>query len=164
MDYKEFVEELVKKIKKETGFRVEFCAADEEETQDCMNVYTNENGKLRLLTEKIYCKMKTEGKTLSEVVQAVKQSTDDFLKMGIPGKLKQLQCYEQVKGELFIRPLNMEKKKEELENSLYKQNGEIALTLYMKISDEAGKLTSCKVPLSYVEKWSVRKRMFLRKL
>ena len=157
MDYKEFVEELVKEIGKETGFRVEFCAADEEETQDCMNVFTNENGKLRLLTEKIYCKMKTEGKTLSEVVQAVKQSTDNFLKMGIPGKLKQLQCYEQVKGELFIRPLNMEKKKEELENSLYKQNGEIALTLYMKISDEDGKLTSCKVPLSYVEKWPVKK-------
>ena len=38
MDYKEFVEELVKEIGKETGFRVEFCAADEEETQDCMNV------------------------------------------------------------------------------------------------------------------------------
>ena len=53
MDYKEFVEELVKEIGKETGFRVEFCAADEEETQDCMNVYTNENGKLRLLTEDI---------------------------------------------------------------------------------------------------------------
>ena len=111
MDYKEFVEELVKEIGKETGFRVEFCAADEEETQDCMNVYTNENGKLRLLTEKIYCKMKTEGKTLSEVVQAVKQSTDDFLKMGIPGKLKQLQCYEQVKDKLFIRLLNVEKNK-----------------------------------------------------
>ena len=30
MDYKEFVEELVKEIGKETGFRVEFCAADEE--------------------------------------------------------------------------------------------------------------------------------------
>ena len=105
MDYKEFVEELVKEIKKETGFRVEFCAADEEETQDCMNVYTNENGKLRLLTEKTYCKMKTEVKTLTEIVQAVKQSTDNFLKMGIPGKLKQLQCYEQVKGELFILSL-----------------------------------------------------------
>lgn len=157
MDYKEFVEELVKEIGKETGFRVEFCAADEEETQDCMNVFTNENGKLRLLTEKIYCKMKTEEKTLSEVVQAVKQSTDDFLKMGIPGKLKQLQCYEQVKDKLFIRLLNVEKNKEELENSLYKQNGEIALTLYMKISNEDGKLTSCKVPLSYVEKWPVKK-------
>ena len=76
--------------------------------------------------------------------------------MGIQGKLKQLQCYEQVKDKLFIRPLNMEKNKEELENSLYKQNGEIALTLYMKISDEDGKLTSCKVPLSYVEKWPVK--------
>lgn len=157
MDYKKFVEELVKEIGKETGFRVEFCAADEEETQDCMNVYTNENGKLRLLTEKIYCKMKTEGKTLSEVVQAVKQSTDDFLKMGISGKLKPLQCYEQVKDKLFIRLLNVEKNKEELGNSLYKQNGEIALTLYMKISNEDGKLTSCKVPLSYVEKWPVKK-------
>ena len=40
MDYKKFVEELVKEIGKETGLRVEFCAADEEETQDCMNVYT----------------------------------------------------------------------------------------------------------------------------
>ena len=163
MDYKEFVEELVKEIGKETGFRVEFCAADEVETQDCMNVYTNENGKLRLLTEKIYCKMKTEGKTLSEVVQAVKQSTDDFLKMGIPGKLKKLQCYEQVKDKLFIRLLNVEKNKEELENSLYKQNGEIALTLYMKISNEDGKLASCKVPLSYVEKWPVKKETVFEK-
>lgn len=101
--------------------------------------------------------MQTEGKTFSEVVQAVKQLTDDFLKMGIQGKLKQLQCYELVKDKLFIRPLNVEKNKEELGNSLYKQNGEIALTLYMKISDEDGKLTSCKVPLSYVEEWPVKK-------
>lgn len=157
MDYKEFVEELVKEIGKETGFRVEFCAADKEETQDCMNVYTNENGKLRLLTEKTYSKMQTEGKTFSEVVQAVKQLIDDFLKMGIQGKLKQLQCYELVKDKLFIRPLNVEKNKEELGNSLYKQNGEIALTLYMKISNEDGKLTDCKVPLSYVEEWPVKK-------
>lgn len=62
MDYKEFVEELVKEIGKETGFRVEFCAADEEETQDCMNVYTNENGKLRLLTEKPIAKCRQRGK------------------------------------------------------------------------------------------------------
>ena len=31
MDYKKFVEELVKEIGKETGLRVEFCAADEED-------------------------------------------------------------------------------------------------------------------------------------
>ena len=30
------------------------------------------------------------------------------------------------------------------------------MILYMKISDEDGKLTSCKVPLSYVEKWPVK--------
>ena len=29
MDYKEFVEELVKEIGEETVFRVEFCAVDE---------------------------------------------------------------------------------------------------------------------------------------
>ena len=51
---------------------------------------------------------------LQRLQAAVKQSTDDFLKMGIPGKLKQLQCYEQVKDKLFIRLLNVEKNKEEI--------------------------------------------------
>ena len=90
-------------------------------------------------------------------MKEVKQSVENFDDMCVPDKLKKLKDYEQVKENLFIRLINFEKNKTELENSFYKRNGDIALTLYMKISDEDGMMTSLKVPLKCVERWDLEK-------
>ena len=93
--------------------------------------------------------------TFPALIRDIKKSVKNFDDMCVPDKLKKLKDYEQVKENLFIRLINFEKNKTELEKAFYKRNGDIALTLYMKIFDEDGMLTSLKVPLQCVKRWDL---------
>lgn len=161
MDYREFVEELMEEVKTETGLRVEFHEPDESTTEDSIWVYISENEDshniLRLFTRESYREWTERKTTFHALVKNVKQSVDNFDNMCVPDKLRQLKDYEQVKENLFIRLINFEKNKAELEKSFYKRNGDIALTLYMKVSDEDGMMTSFKVPLKCVDSWKLDK-------
>lgn len=161
MDYREFVEELMEEVKTETGLRVEFHEPDESTTEDSIWVYISENEDshniLRLFTRESYREWTERKTTFHALVKNVKQSVDNFDNMCVPDKLRQLKDYEQVKENLFIRLINFEKNKTELEKAFYKRNGDIALTLYMKVSDEDGMMTSFKVPLKCVDSWKLDK-------
>ena len=161
MEYREFVEELMAEIKDETGLKTEFHESDEKMPQDSIWVYMSEdNGSsniVRLFTAESYNWWTQRKTTFPALVRGVKKSVENFDNMCVPDKLKKLKDYEQVKENLFIRLINFEKNKTELENSFYKRNGDIALTLYMKISDEDGMMTSLKVPLKCVERWDLEK-------
>ena len=161
MEYREFVEELMTEIKEETGLKAEFHESDEKMPQDSIWVYMSEdNGSsniVRLFTAESYNWWTQRKTTFPALVRSVKKSVENFDNMCVPDKLKKLKDYEQVKENLFIRLINFEKNKTELENSFYKRNGDIALTLYMKISDEDGMMTSLKVPLQCVERWDLEK-------
>lgn len=161
MEYREFVEELMAEIKDETGLKTEFHESNEKMPQDSIWVYMSEdNGSsniVRLFTAESYNQWIQRKITFQALVKEVKQSVENFDDMCVPDKLKKLKDYEQVKENLFIRLINFEKNKTELENSFYKRNGDIALTLYMKISDEDGMMTSLKVPLKCVERWDLEK-------
>lgn len=169
MDYREFVEELMEEVKTETGLRVEFHEPDESTTEDSIWVYISENDDshniLRLFTRESYREWTERKTTFHALVKNVKQSVDNFDNMCVPDKLRQLKDYEQVKENLFIRLINFEKNKTELEKSFYKRNGDIALTLYMKVSDEDGMMTSFKVPLKCVDRWKLDKEeVFMKAL
>ena len=169
MDYREFVEELMEEVKTETGLRVEFHEPDESTTEDSIWVYISENDDshniLRLFTRESYREWTERKTTFHALIKNVKQSVDNFDNMCVPDKLRQLKDYEQVKENLFIRLINFEKNKAELEKSFYKRNGDIALTLYMKVSDEDGMMTSFKVPLKYVDSWKLDKEeVFMKAL
>lgn len=161
MEYREFVEELMAEIKEETGLKIEFHESDEKMPQDSIWVYMSEdNGSsniVRLFTAESYNQWIQRKTTFPALIRDVKKSVKNFDDMCVPDKLKKLKDYEQVKENLFIRLINFEKNKTELENSFYKRNGDIALTLYMKISDEDGMMTSLKVPLKCVERWDLEK-------
>lgn len=161
MEYREFVEELMAEIKDEIGLKAEFHEADEEMPQDSIWVYMSEdNGSsniVRLFTAESYNQWTQRKTTFPALVRGVKKSVENFDNMCVPDKLKKLKDYEQVKENLFIRLINFEKNKTELEKAFYKRNGDIALTLYMKIADEDGMLTSLKVPLQCVERWDLEK-------
>ena len=161
MEYREFVEELMAEIKDETGLKTEFHEADEKMPQDSIWVYMSEDDGssniVRLFTAESYNWWTQRKTTFPALVRSVKKSVENFDNMCVPDKLKKLKDYEQVKENLFIRLINFEKNKTELENSFYKRNGDIALTLYMKISDEDGMMTSLKVPLKCVERWDLEK-------
>lgn len=161
MEYREFVEELMTEIKDETGLKTEFHEADEKMPQDSIWVYMSEDDGssniVRLFTAESYNWWTQKKTTFPALVRSVKKSVENFDNMCVPDKLKKLKDYEQVKENLFIRLINFEKNKTELEKAFYKRNGDIALTLYMKIADEDGMLTSLKVPLQCVERWDLEK-------
>ena len=159
MEYREFVEELMAEVKEETGLKTEFHESDEKMPQDSIWVYMSEdNGSsniVRLFTAESYNQWIQRKTTFSALIRDIKKSVKNFDDMCVPDKLKKLKDYEQVKENLFIRLINFEKNKTELEKAFYKRNGDIALTLYMKIFDEDGMLTSLKVPLQCVERWDL---------
>ena len=159
MEYREFVEELMAEIKDETGLKTEFHESDEKMQQDSIWVYMSEdNGSsniVRLFTAESYNQWIQRKTTFPALIRDVKKSVKNFDDMCVPDKLKKLKDYEQVKENLFIRLINFEKNKTELEKAFYKRNGDIALTLYMKIFDEDGMMTSLKVPLQCVERWDL---------
>ena len=161
MEYRQFVEELMAEIKEATGLKTEFHESDEKMLQDSIWVYMSEdNGSsniVRLFTAESYNQWTQRKTTFPALIRDIKKSVKNFDDMCVPDKLKKLKDYEQVKENLFIRLINFEKNKTELENSFYKRNGDIALTLYMKISDEDGMMTSLKVPLKCVERWDLEK-------
>lgn len=161
MEYREFVEELMVEIKEETGLKAEFHEADEKMPQDSIWVYMSEDDGssniVRLFTAESYNWWTQRKTTFPALVRGVKKSVENFDNMCVPDKLKKLKDYEQVKENLFIRLINFEKNKTELEKAFYKRNGDIALTLYMKIADEDGTMTSLKVPLKCVERWDLEK-------
>lgn len=161
MNYQEFVEMLMKEIEEETGLRTEFHEDDEKMSQDSIWVYISENKEgihfLRLFTKESYCKWKRKEATFHDFVREVKQSAINFRNVGAPDKIKQLMYYDLVKERLFIRLINFERNKAELEDSFYKRIGEIAMVLYEKIADEDEGIVSCKVPLKYVDGWDLNK-------
>lgn len=161
MNYQEFAEMLMKEIEEETGLRTEFHEDDEKMSQDGIWVYISENKEgihfLRLFTKESYCKWKRKEATFHDFVRGVKQSAINFRNVGAPDKIKQLMYYDLVKERLFIRLINFERNKAELEDSFYKRIGEIAMVLYEKIADEDEGIVSCKVPLKYVDGWDLNK-------
>lgn len=166
MDYREFVEELTTEIETETGLRTEFHKTDERMSRDSIWVYIGQDEDnfhiLQLFVKESYCEWKQRKITFYTIVKGVKQSMERYKNMGVSDKMRQLRDYDRVKDKLFIRLINFKKNKEELEYSLYKQNGDIALTLYMKIAEGDGEFTSCKVPLGYVERWNLDKEDVFR--
>lgn len=66
---------------------------------------------------------------------------------------KKIARYETAKSSLFIRLLNRKDHEKELESAVYRTFGEIALVLYMKVTEEDGCLTSMKIRREYLESW-----------
>ena len=82
------------------------------------------------------------------MIQLKKVSGEEFVKIA-----ERLSTYEKAKDHLFIRPLNLEKHEESLKGAVYAAEGEIALVLYMKISEDGGVVNSTKVMRRFVAGW-----------
>ena len=58
------------------------------------------------------------------------------------------------KRDFFIRLLNAEKYEDELKDAVYRILGDVALVLYMKVSEQDDCITSTKIRQSIVKKWN----------
>lgn len=68
-----------------------------------------------------------------------------------------IENYDEINNMLIVRPLNYEKNKESLAGHVFRQIGDIAIVLYMKLFEDKDNLTSIKIPLKYLNNWGISK-------
>lgn len=66
-----------------------------------------------------------------------------------------MENYSAVENELFIRLLNYERNKQELSDAIYRRYGDIAMVLYLKLSDLEGCLSSVKIRKYVLKTWGL---------
>ena len=106
----------------------------------------------KIQTEELY-RLFLAGKSIRQIAKDLAEqirhsSSEEILR--ISGKMKD---YNEIKEYLFIRLLNMDNNKEELKQCVYRQVGDIALTLYVKVDEKESMLFSAKVPRDVVSIW-----------
>ena len=101
---------------------------------------------------KTHCTLQTAGRRLVSchfrpVLQS-KLKTAGFFE-----KTKNLNNYEKVKNDLFIRALNVERHERELSKAVYRVVGDIALVLYMQVGNLDGRISSMKIRTDNIKEW-----------
>lgn len=107
-------------------------------------------------TESLYERL-SNGQSVDEIVNEMIKNIQQMRETGVYEKTLLLSDYEKIKGDLFIRLLNADVHAESLKGVVYKRLGDIALVLYLKVSEVKGCLTSTKIHQEIVDKWNMDK-------
>ncbi len=159
--YEAFVEALRCALLKETGYREEKIyykhkddypptagdrlfveCAEKEETREVCALYVKD------LYEQYQ-----QGVSLKSMVQEAMRDLKKMQSSGFFEKAMDIAEYDKVKGDLFIRLLNVNRCEKDLKNAIYRVVGDIALVLYMKMGEMDNCVTSIKIKEDVVEKW-----------
>lgn len=105
-----------------------------------------------LYTQELF-KAYQEGSSMEEIMKEITDDLARVRKAEIYEKTKVLKDYEKTKKRLFIRLLNADKYAEDLKDAVYKTLGDIALVLYMKVTEYQGCVTSTKIRRGMLEQW-----------
>lgn len=87
-----------------------------------------------LHTEELY-DLYQKGKTLQELVQEVAQDIEEARSAQVYQRARELSEYEKIRGELFIRLINEERNRKNLEDAIYRTIGDIALVVYARMAE-----------------------------
>lgn len=105
-----------------------------------------------LYTQELF-KAYQKGSPMEEIMKEITDDLERVRKAKIYEKTKVLKDYEKTKKRLFIRLLNADKYAEDLKDAVYKTLGDIALVLYMKVTEYQGCVTSTKIRQGMLEQW-----------
>lgn len=105
-----------------------------------------------LHTRDAYEKYKN-GLSLEEITGKMVQAVRQIENAGYLGKILDAADYEKTKDKLFIRLINIEKNKQDLDHAVYKSIGDIALVLYMKVEETKERLASVKIRKEFLDGW-----------
>lgn len=94
-----------------------------------------------------------KGWSIESIVQEVIHRLEAVMKSECFKKTRDLEDYDKIKGDLFIRLLNLDRNREELQDSIYQTVGDIALVLYARLGELEGNRTSIKIKRHILEKW-----------
>ncbi|MBU5480004.1 DUF5688 family protein [Blautia sp. MSJ-19] len=94
------------------------------------------------------------GWSMESIVQEVLRRLDAIAESECFEKSKDLEEYDKIKDDLFIRLLNAVKYQEELKQAVYRRIGDIALVLYARMGELDGCNTSVKIKQHVLKQWN----------
>ena len=95
-----------------------------------------------------------KGWSMEDIVQEVLNRLDAIAKSECFQRSANLEDYEKIKDDLFVRLLNIEKNQMELQECIYRTIGDIALVLYARMGELNGSSASVKIKRHMLEKWN----------
>lgn len=113
-----------------------------------------------LYLEDLYEKYKN-GTDTEEIVEEVVLEIRRTEQAGYLDKVMEATEYQKIKEKLFVRLVNAEKQRKELEHGVYRQIGDIALVLYMLVEEKDNRLASMKIRKEFMENWDMDKEQVL---
>lgn len=159
--YMEFVQELRSGLLEATGYaenRIYFKEKEEfpPTSGDRMIMKYYENEKLSevcaLHVRDLY-ELYQSGRTVEELVGEIMRRMEGLYDNSFIQRVGDLGDYGKIRGELFIRLLNVDRNKADLENAVYRRLGDIALVLYARMGEVSGCMASMKIREPLLERW-----------
>ena len=93
------------------------------------------------------------GWSMENIIEEILKRLDTISRSECFEKSKNLENYETVNEDLFIRLLNVVKHRDELQNAIFRTVGDIALVLYARMGELDGCSTSIKIKQHMLQKW-----------
>ena len=159
--YENFMTELQERICRTLGIAksdMEFVKKDEKKPsqEDRLMILVQRHEEVSesccIHTQKLFHYYQTNV-SMQQIVQEISERLRDIKNKDIYNKTKDIEDYEKVKSKLFIRLINADKYADDLKNIIYRQVGDIALTLCLKISDDDKELISTKISRYVFDNW-----------
>ena len=161
MTYESFVETLRSELLEATGYDEEMiCYKQETEypptSGDRLLLKRQRNEEIMevcaLYVQDLYREYQN-GWSMEAIVREIVEQLDAIARSECFQRSRNLEDYDKIKEDLFIRLLNIEKKQVELEDCIYRTIGDIALVLYARMGELNGSSASIKIKRHMLEKW-----------
>ncbi len=161
MTYESFVETLRSELLEATGYDEEMiCYKQETEypptSGDRLLLKRQRNEEIMevcaLYVQDLYREYQN-GWSMEEIVREIVERLDAIARSECFQRSRNLEDYDKIKEDLFIRLLNIEKNQVELEECIYRTIGVIALVLYARMGELNGSSASIKIKRHMLEKW-----------
>ena len=95
------------------------------------------------------------GISMSEIMKKLSAEISDMKSMNIYENSMSIRDYDKIKSQLFIRLVNVDAYSEKLSDSIYKQVGDIALALYVKVADTDKNAVSTIIHREVLDYWQL---------
>ncbi len=105
-----------------------------------------------LYTQELF-KSYEEGDTFANILAKVIEDILRIKDANVYDQTKGLRDYEVAKKRLFVRLLNKDKNAADLQDTIHKIVGDIALVTYAQVSEQEGCVTSTKIRKAMLEHW-----------
>ena len=100
-----------------------------------------------------------KGWSMENIIEEVLNRLENISKSECFEKSKNLEDYDKVKEDLFIRLVNVVRNYEELQNAVFRTIGDIALVLYARMGELEGCSTSVKIKDYMLKNWGKDEQM-----